>query len=298
MNTANIEILPHGDVALLEPLTCKCAPLDLELGTGTWRSTILDRWAPLSEFGAVRVVSDFWPSAALIEQAKNALAAGQSVTVSDADGVVAECGAGNSVALTADDASFRIVYPWHVLKMNEECLAATVLENKFEGTVRERVTIDGTVFLGEGSVILPGVYIEGVARIGKNCKIGPNCYLRGNNFIGDKCHIGQAVEIKNCVLMTHVAAGHLSYIGDSIVCRNVNFGAGTITSNFRHDGKNHRSMVNGCLLDTGRRKFGAIIGENVHTGIHTAVYPGRKIWADMSTRPGDVIQRDLTRRDD
>ena len=197
-----------------------------------------------------------------------------------------------SLAIPADEASFRIRYPWDLLKINEEYLAGYT-ENVINGTVRERVTLDGVVILGEGSVLLPGVYIEGVAVIGKNCKIGPNCYLRGYNFISDKCHIGQAVEIKNSILMTHVAAGHLSYIGDSIVCQNVNFGAGTITSNFRHDGKNHRSMVQGSLIDTGRRKFGSIIGENVHTGIHTAIYPGRKLWADVQTRPGDVVQLDL-----
>ena len=94
--------------------------------------------------------------------------------------------------------------------------------------------------------------------------------------------------------MNKVAAGHLSYIGDSIVGQHTNFGAGTITSNFRHDGRNHTSKVCGKLLDTGRRKFGSIIGENVHTGIHTSIYPGRKIWADLCTLPGDIVKHDLT----
>ena len=129
--------------------------------------------------------------------------------------------------------------------------------------------------------------------IGRDCKIGPNCYIRGTTFIGDKCHVGQAVEIKNSILMDHVAAGHLSYIGDSIVCPKTNFGAGTIISNFRHDGRNHRSMINGELVDTCRRKFGSIIGDNVHTGIHSAIYPGRKIWPDVAMRPGTVVQKDL-----
>ena len=93
--------------------------------------------------------------------------------------------------------------------------------------------------------------------------------------------------------MDHVAAGHLSYIGDSIVCPKTNFGAGTIISNFRHDGRNHRSMINGELVDTCRRKFGSIIGDNVHTGIHSAIYPGRKIWPDVAMRPGTVVQKDL-----
>ena len=291
------EIFEHGNPALLEPLTCKKPALELELAAGTLESTLLARWSSIQNAapGAhLRLASDFWPSKALLEKASAAIADGKSFSVTDADGVAAECtGCGsNTVAIPADEASFRIRYPWDLLKINEEYLAGYT-ENDIKGTVRERVTLDGVVILGEGSVLLPGVYIEGVAVIGKNCKIGPNCYLRGYNFISDKCHIGQAVEIKNSILMTHVAAGHLSYIGDSIVCQNVNFGAGTITSNFRHDGKNHRSMVQGCLIDTGRRKFGSIIGENVHTGIHTAIYPGRKIWADVQTRPGDVVQLDL-----
>ena len=93
--------------------------------------------------------------------------------------------------------------------------------------------------------------------------------------------------------MDGVGAGHLSYVGDSIIGVKTNLGAGTITANFRHDGKNHRSEINGSLVDTGRRKFGSILGDNVHTGVHTSIYPGRKIWNDVSTRPGDCVDRDL-----
>ena len=129
--------------------------------------------------------------------------------------------------------------------------------------------------------------------IGANCKIGPNCYLRGHTSIGDDCHIGQAVEIKNCLILSRTHVGHLSYVGDSILGTDVNFGAGTITANFRHDGMTHRSAVLGALVDTGRHKFGAIVGDGVHTGIHTAIYPGRKLWPNTSTRPGEIVRRDL-----
>lgn len=281
----------HGDPALLEPLTCRCAPLDLELGAGTLRKTLELRWLPvLKPDSVVRADADFWPSCDLL---RKLVQIDGPFSVADADGAVAAERAGsNPVRVDADEASFRIRHPWDLLRVNEIFLG-DFSQNDIRGTVREGATLDGVVILGEGSVILPGVYVEGVAMIGKDCKIGPNCYLRGFNFIGDKCHIGQAVEIKNSVLMTHVAAGHLSYVGDSLVCRNVNFGAGTITSNFRHDGRNHRSMIAGRLVDTGRRKFGAVLGEGVHTGIHTSIYPGRKIWAGASTRPGDVVQYDI-----
>lgn len=105
--------------------------------------------------------------------------------------------------------------------------------------------------------------------------------------------IGQSVEVKNSLAMKGASIGHLSYYGDSIVCEKTNFGAGTITANLRHDGAIHRSMVGVELRDSGRRKLGTIIGNDVHTGIHTSIYPGRKIWPGLSTRPGDIAQRDL-----
>ena len=82
-------------------------------------------------------------------------------------------------------------------------------------------------------------------------------------------------------------------MGDSVIGNNVNFGAGTITSNLRHDGSNHLSRVRDALVDTGRRKFGTIVGDGTHTGILTAIYPGRKLGPGSQTRPNDSVQRDI-----
>lgn len=188
--------------------------------------------------------------------------------------------------------SFLIVYPWDLLRANELHLGGLGASD-IRGEVHPSAVIEGTITLGPGSRILPGVFIEGNVVIGANSKVGPNCYIRGNTSVGDRCHIGQAVEIKNSILLHHTNVGHLSYLGDSILGENVNFGAGTIVSNLRHDGKNHRSFVDGTLVDTGRRKFGAIVGDGVHTGIHTTIYPGRKFWPATSTRPGEIIRRDV-----
>jgi bifunctional UDP-N-acetylglucosamine pyrophosphorylase/glucosamine-1-phosphate N-acetyltransferase len=70
-------------------------------------------------------------------------------------------------------------------------------------------------------------------------------------------------------------------------------GAGTKTANLRHDNKNILSPVNGKMMDTGRRKFGTVIGDNVHLGINTLIYPGRKIWPGKSTLPGEIVKEDL-----
>ena len=191
------------------------------------------------------------------------------------------------------DVVVEIRYPWDLLRANE-LYVASLTESWIEGDVHPLAVIEGIVHIGKGTRILPGVFIEGNVVIGENCKIGPNCYIRGNTSIGDNCHIGQSVEIKNCLILSNTNVGHLAYIGDSILGEGVNLGAGTTTSNLRHDGKNHRSMMNGKLMDTGRRKFGAIIADGVHTGINTSIYPGRKLWPNTTTRPGEVVQKDIT----
>lgn len=194
--------------------------------------------------------------------------------------------------IRADAGTFEIRYPWDLLRINEE-LVGSLSVSDIRGEVSPYAHVQGKIIVGTGSRILPGVFIEGNVVIGSNVRIGPNCYIRGSTSIGDSCHIGQAVEIKNCIIMSNTNVGHLSYCGDSILGEHVNLGAGTITANFRHDGCEHRSLVAGKLVGTGRRKFGTIIGDGVHTGIHTAIYPGRKIWPAMTTRPGDIVGRDL-----
>ncbi|MEY3547997.1 MAG: hypothetical protein RLZZ552_364 [Verrucomicrobiota bacterium] len=188
--------------------------------------------------------------------------------------------------------SFAITYAWDLLRANAE--AMTARKNYVqESGAHASLYVDGRLQVGKGTKILPGVVIEGDVIIGDNCKVGPNCYIRGSTTIGDKCHVGQAVEIKNSILLPGTNVGHLSYLGDSILGEKVNFGAGTITSNLRHDGGTHRSPVSGRMVDTGRRKLGAIVGDGVHTGIHTSLYPGRKLWPLATTLPGAIVDKDI-----
>ncbi len=279
-------------VGSLFPVTLP--PADIKVAGRRIGDVILERLAGLPDSGgpSVRVKGNFLPSPQLALLLRDC---GRSVAVRDCDGgedlLTAELpgGAGTAV-IRPDDGSLLIRHPWDLLTLNE-LLVGALDEDVVLGSVRDGVTVDGHVRLGRGSVLLPGVYIEGNAVIGENCKIGPNCYIRGSTSIGDNCHVGQAVEIKNSLLFDHVSVGHLSYVGDSVICGRVNFGAGTVISNFRHDGRNHRWKIGGDLIDTGRRKFGAVIGEGVHTGIHTAIYPGRMLPPGAQTRPGAVVQR-------
>lgn len=210
---------------------------------------------------------------------------GESVaTVNAGDGCLGE-------VLEASSDTLLVEYVWDLLLVNEQIVKG-LSHSEIKGEVHSHAVIDGYVKIGEGTRILPGVYIEGNVVIGKNCKIGPNCYLRGSTSIGDQCHIGQSVEIKNTIIGHKTNVGHLSYIGDSILGHFVNLGSGTTTSNLRHDGKSHMSLIDGSLVDTRRRKFGAIIADGTHTGINTSIYPGRKLGKSVTTLPGEVINSD------
>ncbi len=181
-------------------------------------------------------------------------------------------------------------HPWDLIEANS--VLVSEIKNDIKGKVGKNVIVKGKLKAGKGTEILSGTYIKGNVIIGENCLIGPNCYLRGNTSIGNGCHIGQAVEIKNSVIMDNAKVPHLSYIGDSVIGENSNLGAGTITANLKHDNKNVRSVVKGKIVDTGRRKLGIIIADNVHTGINTTIYPGRKIWPGVGTLPGEIIDKD------
>ena len=179
-------------------------------------------------------------------------------------------------------------YPWDLLKANEYLLKG--LEGSCEGTVEPNATIKGQVEIGKGTLIRNGSYIEGPVIIGENCDIGPNCYIRPSTAIGNNARIGNAVEIKNTIIMENTHVGHLSYVGDSVIGRRCNFGAGTKVANLRHDGKNIKVMIKDKILDSGRRKLGVIMGDDVHTGINTSINIGVIMEKGRCTSPGEIVK--------
>jgi UDP-N-acetylglucosamine diphosphorylase / glucose-1-phosphate thymidylyltransferase / UDP-N-acetylgalactosamine diphosphorylase / glucosamine-1-phosphate N-acetyltransferase / galactosamine-1-phosphate N-acetyltransferase len=182
-----------------------------------------------------------------------------------------------------------IGYPWDLLKANERLLKD--LKSRCEGTVEPNATIKGEVVIGKGALIRNGSYIEGPVIIGENCDIGPNCFIRPSTAIGNHARVGNAVEIKNTIVMEGTHVGHLSYVGDSIIGRRCNFGAGTKVANLRHDGKNIKVRMKGKILDSGRRKLGVIMGDDVHTGINTSINVGVMIEKGKYTSPGEIVKR-------
>jgi UDP-N-acetylglucosamine diphosphorylase/glucosamine-1-phosphate N-acetyltransferase len=182
----------------------------------------------------------------------------------------------------------ELSYPWDLLHANEAMMPALKGENL--GDVEPNVVIKGEVSIGKGTVVRSGSYIEGPVIIGEGCRIGPNCYIRPFTTVGNDCHIGAAVELKNSIIMNHTDVPHLNYVGDSVIGEGCNFGAGTKIANLRLDKKNIR--VNG--IDTRRRKLGAIIGDNVETGINTSINVGTVIGSNTFIGPGTVVKGNIS----
>lgn len=180
---------------------------------------------------------------------------------------------------------------WNLFDANE--LLLSKISRKISGKIEKNVTLKGKVIVEKGTEIKSGSYVEGPVYIGENCQIGPNSFIRPSTSIQDNCKIGQAVEIKNSIIGKNTKIPHLSYVGDSIIGENCNLAAGTTVANLRHDNNSIKTVVKGVKVDTGRRKFGTVIGNNVKTGIGTLIYPGRKIWPGKTTLPGEIIKKDI-----
>ena len=140
---------------------------------------------------------------------------------------------------------------------------------------------------------MSGSYIEGPVIIGENCKIGPNCYIRPYTSIGNNCHIGNACDIKNSIIMDNSKVPHQNYVGDSIIGQNCNLGAGTKIANLRLDKKNIEIILNGKKFNTKRRKLGAIMGDNVQTGINSMTNVGSMVGNNVFIGPGTLAQGEI-----
>ena len=184
-----------------------------------------------------------------------------------------------------------VVYPWHLLDANEELLKTQ--KSRCHGTIDSKASVTNSVVIGKDSVILPGTYIEGPVYIGRDCKIGPNCYIRPYTSIGDHCHIGNACEVKNSIVMDHSNVPHQNYVGDSVIGCYCNLGAGTKIANLRFDKNEISVILNGAKVDTKRRKLGAIIGDDVQTGINATINTGSIIGNSVFIGPGAIVNGEI-----
>src|SRR5215467_2737064 len=167
----------------------------------------------------------------------------------------------------------------------DECRYAWDALAKIKAYVAQRarptspVRIDGAVIgpqvvIGEGTVVEPGAMIKGPAIIGRNCQIRHNAYIREDVIVGDGCVVGNSCELKNAMLFNGCQVPHFNYVGDSILGYKAHLGAGVILSNVKSLPGNVVVELNGERIDTGLRKFGALLGDKAEVGCNAVLNPG------------------------
>ena len=177
--------------------------------------------------------------------------------------------------------------PWDLLTANEKCI--DLIKNEIKGHIEDNVNINGDIHLGKNSIIKSGTYIEGPLWIGDNCIIGPNAYLRKGTILCGDNKIGAASEIKNSIFLEGSKAPHHNYVGDSIIGKKCNLGSGTKIANLRLDKKEIKVTHKGKIINTGRRKLGVIMGDNVSTGINASINSGTIIGNDTKIGPHALV---------
>ena len=176
------------------------------------------------------------------------------------------------------------------------CSATGKLRVLVDGEVIEDATIlcsgavfmDSNIEIGKSVIIEPGALIKGPTIIGNYTEIRQGAYIRGWSIFGSKCVIGHTTEVKHSIFLDNAKAGHFAYIGDSILGNNVNLGAGTKLANLPFASKTIAIPTKNekiKKIDTGLRKLGAILGDNVQTGCNSVTNPGVLLGRDSFILP-------------
>jgi NDP-sugar pyrophosphorylase family protein len=181
-------------------------------------------------------------------------------------------------ALPESLAAFRSFFdadsaPWEWLRQIGAALAAQRLDSKPPNT-RPGVHLEGPVHIEPGVDLPAYATIIGPAWIGAGTQIRQGALIRGNVIAGEGCVLGNASEFKNCLLMDGVQAPHYNYVGDSILGNRAHLGAGAICSNLRLDRKAVVVHLASGAVDTGLKKFGAILGDEAEVGCNAVLNPG------------------------
>ena len=175
-----------------------------------------------------------------------------------------------------------VTYPWEALpKIGDfiKKLGPTLPEEDYEYRGED-------VWVAKDATVFPSAYIHGPAIIGKGAEVRHCAFIRGNAIVGEGAVVGNSTELKNVILFNKVQVPHYNYVGDSILGFKAHMGAGSITSNVKSDKK----LVvvkddKGNRIETGLKKFGAMIGDNVEVGCGSILNPGTVVGPDSNIYP-------------
>ena len=172
-------------------------------------------------------------------------------------------------------------YPWQALPLIGEFikkLGRTLDKSEYDETAEN-------VWIARSAVVAPTAYINGPCIIGKNAEVRHCAFIRGNAIVGEGAVVGNSTELKNVVLFNKVQVPHYNYVGDSILGYKSHMGAGSITSNVKSDKTLVKVRCNGQVIETGLKKFGAMLGDNVEVGCGSVLNPGTVIGRGSNIYP-------------
>lgn len=141
------------------------------------------------------------------------------------------------------------------------------------------------IWIAKSANVYPSAYIKGPAIIGENAEVRHCAFIRGNAIVGNNAVVGNSTELKNVILFNNVQVPHYNYVGDSILGYKSHMGAGSITSNVKSDKKLVIVKNGEEKIETGLKKFGAMIGDCVEVGCGSVLNPGSVIGKNTNIYP-------------
>ncbi len=177
-------------------------------------------------------------------------------------------------------------YPWEVLpKIGDfiRNLGESLSEEEYD-----RVGKD--IWIAKSAKVMPSVHIQGPAIIGKDAEVRHCAFIRGNAIVGEGAVVGNSTELKNVILFNKVQVPHYNYVGDSILGYKAHMGAGAITSNVKSDKTLVTVQTPKGALETGLKKFGAILGDSVEVGCSSVLNPGTVVGKESNIYPLSMVR--------
>jgi NDP-sugar pyrophosphorylase family protein len=178
------------------------------------------------------------------------------------------------------------VYAWEALPKIKDFILA--LGEGLDAAAFDHPSSD--VWIAKSAVVYPSAYLQGPLIVDEGAEIRHCAFVRGSAIVGKKAVVGNSTELKNCVLFDGAQVPHFNYVGDSILGYKAHMGAGAITSNVRSDKSLVRVKDRGAALDTGLKKFGAILGDMVEVGCNAVLNPGAVIGRGAMVYPTSCVR--------
>ena len=178
------------------------------------------------------------------------------------------------------------IYPWEVLPK----IGAFITELGETLSEEEYNKVGENVWIAKSAKVAPTAFINGPAIIGKEAEVRHCAFIRGNAIVGEGAVVGNSTELKNVILFNKVQVPHYNYVGDSILGYRAHMGAGSITSNVKSDKTLVEITINGKRMETGLKKMGAMLGDNVEVGCNSVLNPGTVIGRDANIYPLSMVR--------